>query len=322
LNQALRGQEPRVVLVFDSKHGTNLRKQLYPEYKSNRKPCPEDLIPQFDFVRDAATAYGIAQVEAPSYEADDVIATLAEMARKENHEVNILSGDKDLMQLVSVDGESNVHVIDPVTMVRYSHDSVVAKWGVSPALLGDLLALAGDSADNIPGVPGIGPKIASTLLQEYGSLEGLIANADEIKQTGRRQKIKENAELARLSRQLVELEREIPLHKMSLPDSFQGVNDFRMEPIDSGRLLGFYETMGFGDMKRRITDKLRLSAKHIPARANAGKTYDTNSSVVNNGTTMSNSRKQYYKRGGTGNGFKAPKNFQAPPPDSFDDIPF
>ena len=109
---------------------------------------------------------------------------------------------------------------------------------------------------------------------------------------------------------------------MSLPDSFQGVSDFRMEPIDSGRLLGFYETMGFRDMKRRITDKLRLSAKHIPARANAGKTYDTNSSVVNNGTTMNNSRKQYYKRGGTGNGFKAPKNFQAPPPDSFDDIPF
>jgi DNA polymerase-1 len=143
MNQALRGQEPRVVLVFDSKDGTTFRKQLYPEYKSNRKPCPEDLIPQFDFVRDAATAYGIAQVEAPSYEADDVIATLAEMARTENHEVNILTGDKDLMQLVSVDGESNVHVIDPVTMVRYSHDSVVAKWGVSPALLGDLLALAG-----------------------------------------------------------------------------------------------------------------------------------------------------------------------------------
>jgi hypothetical protein len=108
---------------------------------------------------------------------------------------------------------------------------------------------------------------------------------------------------------------------MSLPDSFQGVSDFRMEPLDSGRLLGFYETMGFRDMKRRITDRLKLSAKLIPAQVNAGKTYDTDSSVVN-GTTMSNSRKQDYKRGGTGNGFKAPKNFQTPPPDSFDDIPF
>ena len=143
LNQALQGQEPRVVLVFDSKDGTNLRKELYPEYKSNRKRCPEDLVPQFDFVRNAATAYGIAQVEAPSYEADDVIATLTEMAKEEKLHVNILSGDKDLMQLVSLGDESNVHVIDPVSMVRYQHDSVEAKWGVKPELLGDLLALAG-----------------------------------------------------------------------------------------------------------------------------------------------------------------------------------
>ena len=208
---------PRIVLVFDSKDGGNFRKKIFPEYKANRKPCPIDLIPQFDFVRDAADAYGIVQLEAPGFEADDVIATIATKALDEGCFVNILSGDKDLMQLVTqekevVDGNSNSHdqisgsdaqdiykpcvqLIDPMSMVRFDYNGVIEKWGVQPEKLGDVLALAGDKADNIPGVPGIGPKIAASLIQDYGSLEDLLKNLDSVKQKGRRDKLKENIEM-------------------------------------------------------------------------------------------------------------------------------
>ncbi len=205
---------PRVVLIFDSKDGTNFRKELYPEYKANRKPCPIDLIPQFDFVRDAADAYGILQLEAAGYEADDVIATIATKALEEGCFVNILSGDKDLMQLVTKDkiiepriddseGSENgnsriepcIQLIDPMNMVRVDYNGVIDKWGVEPERLGDVLALAGDTADNIPGVPGIGPKIAVSLIEQFGSLEGILENVDSIKQKARREKLKDNADM-------------------------------------------------------------------------------------------------------------------------------
>ena len=198
---------PRVVLVFDSKDATNFRKELYPEYKANRKACPIDLVPQFDFVRDAADAYGILQLEAAGYEADDVIATIATKALEEGCFVNILSGDKDLMQLVTQDelteSEDNgiepcIQLIDPMNMVRVDYKGVIDKWGVEPERLGDVLALAGDTADNVPGVPGIGPKIAVSLIQEYGSLEGILANVDDIKQKARREKLKENTDMVSL----------------------------------------------------------------------------------------------------------------------------
>ena len=204
---------PRIVLVFDSKDGTNFRKELYPEYKANRKACPVDLIPQFDYVRDAADAYGILQLEAAGYEADDVIATIATKALEEGCFVNILSGDKDLMQLVTrekaqeindgVEDEGSssyyyqpcIQLIDPMNMVRFDYNGVIDKWGVQPEQLGDVLALAGDTSDNIPGVPGIGPKIAASLIEEYGTLDELIGNLDSVKQKGRREKLKENIEL-------------------------------------------------------------------------------------------------------------------------------
>ena len=196
LTPLLRGERPRIILVFDSKDGTNFRKKMYPEYKSNRVACPDDLIPQFDFVRDAADAYGLLQLEAAGYEADDVIATLSTMAVREGCHVNILSGDKDLMQLVTKDdGGACVEMIDPMKMVRFCHDAVIEKWGVEPMQLGDVLALAGDKADNIPGVAGIGPKIASSLIQEYGSLEELLERVSDVKQKGRREKLQEQREM-------------------------------------------------------------------------------------------------------------------------------
>lgn len=144
-------------------------------------------------------------MEAADYEADDVIATIATKALEEGCFVNILSGDKDLMQLVTQgkDGEDRndggreprIELIDPVNTARVGYDGVIEKWGVEPEKLGDVLALAGDSADNIPGVPGIGPKIAASLIQDYGSLDGVIDNVDNIKQKARREKLKENIEM-------------------------------------------------------------------------------------------------------------------------------
>lgn len=152
LDSMIEGKQPRLVLCFDAK-GKTFRHKMYPDYKGNRPAAPMDLIPQFDFVRQAADAYGIAQIEAYGYEADDVIATLATRAIQEGVDANILSGDKDLMQLVTDLGATpSIQMTDPMKRDCSTYKEVVAKWEVSPRLLGDVLALAGDTADNIPGV--------------------------------------------------------------------------------------------------------------------------------------------------------------------------
>eukprot|EP00804_Cyclotella_cryptica_P023373 CCRYP_000505-RB/>CCRYP_000505-RB protein AED:0.24 eAED:0.24 QI:164/1/1/1/1/1/3/445/821 len=235
LNRLLRGERPRVVLVFDSK-GTNFRHDLYPEYKANRGPCPEDLMPQFDLVREAAEAFGVVQVEAEGYEADDVIATLTLKAVEEGVDVDILSGDKDLMQLITPPNKQpSVHMIDPMHFDRVSHDDVIKKWGVPSEKLGDILALAGDASDNIPGAPGIGPKIAASLIDEFGCLDNLIQQADTIKQKKRRESLVENADKILLYRKIVTLDDTIPTDKMTLPPSFESVSDFRMSTFDPNK---------------------------------------------------------------------------------------
>jgi DNA polymerase-1 len=261
LSRMLEGERPRLVLVFDSK-GKTFRHDLYDEYKANRKECPMDLIPQFDLIREAAEAYGIQQIEASNFEADDVIATLATMALKEGVDANILSGDKDLMQLITPqDMFPSIQMVDPMTMSRVSHDVVVSKWGVTPDKLGDVLALAGDSADNIPGVPGIGPKIAASLITEYGSLDELLEQVDNVQQKARREKLKDNVGNARLSRALVELERELPIEKMTFPENITTAAELRMAPMDGERLLAFYKDMGLNDLRRRV--EARLNQKKV-----------------------------------------------------------
>ena len=189
-----------LAVIFDPP-GDTFRSQIYPDYKAHRPPAPEDLVPQFDYIRRATEAFSVASVEVPRYEADDVIATLTKIARACGATVDLYTGDKDLMQLVG-DG---VLIMDAMKGKVIDTEAVHAKFGVLPNLVGDALALAGDSADNIPGVTGIGLKTAALLLETYGDLETLLDRAHEIKQTKRRENLIAEADLARLSRQLVAL---------------------------------------------------------------------------------------------------------------------
>jgi DNA polymerase-1 len=300
-------------LVLDAP-GQTFRKEMYPLYKANRAEAPMDLIPQFQLIREAATAYGIVQLEASGYEADDVIATLCDMAANQgkNLNVHILSGDKDLMQLITTEDDEErtggfVQMIDPMTMNRIDHDAVIEKWGVSSDKLGDLLALAGDSADNIPGVPGIGPKIAATLIQEYGSLDNLLDNLDSIKQKARKQKLVDFQDQARLSRRLVELERQVPLERITFPQGnlVGDVSDIRMEPMNPDRILKFYDDMGFRTMKERLMSRLdSVDRKRKPVASEK------------TSSTSSNSSK------GGGRKFSPRKVSGIPQPEDYKDVPF
>lgn len=264
MNRLMDGEQPRMILAFDAP-GPSFRKDLYPDYKANRPEAPMDLIPQFALIRQASAAYGIPIVEAPGFEADDVIATLASRAHSQGLDVHILSGDKDLMQLITgPDVVPCINMIDPLQMSRIAHAEVVEKWGVGPDLLGDVLALAGDTADNIPGVPGIGPKIAGVLLGEYGSLENLLENAGDIKQNSRREKLLEFAHLARLSRALVALEDAVPGIEQQTGD----LSQVRTEPFDSERILAFYDEMQFRDVKRRFLNQLQRGAPKKRPKSN------------------------------------------------------
>jgi DNA polymerase-1 len=313
MERMLDGECPRLVLVLDAP-GQTFRKEMYPLYKANRAEAPMDLIPQFQLIREAATAYGIVQLEASGYEADDVIATLCDMAANQgkNLNVHILSGDKDLMQLITTEDDEErtggfVQMIDPMTMNRIDHDAVIEKWGVSSDKLGDLLALAGDSADNIPGVPGIGPKIAATLIQEYGSLDNLLDNLDSIKQKARKQKLVDFQDQARLSRRLVELERQVPLERITFPQGnlVGDVSDIRMEPMNPDRILKFYDDMGFRTMKERLMSRLdSVDRKRKPVASEK------------TSSTSSNSSK------GGGRKFSPRKVSGIPQPEDYKDVPF
>jgi DNA polymerase-1 len=227
-----------LVAIFDAKGGS-FRNELYEPYKANRPPAPEDLIPQIALVREATEAMSIPWVEMVGFEADDLIASYACRAREAGYFVTIVSADKDLMQLI-VEGDGDLPAIrmwDSMKNRTIGPEQVVEKFGVGPALLGDLLAMTGDSADNIPGVPGIGPKTASALLLEYGDLEGVLAGAPNIKQQKRRESLLEHAEKARLSRRLVALRDDLPL-----PIALE---DLRDPGIDAAKMEAFFQPLGF-----------------------------------------------------------------------------
>ncbi len=236
-----------IAVIFDPKGGT-FRNEIYDEYKANRPPPPEDLVPQFGLIRDAVRAFNVACIERKNYEADDLIATYCTLASAAGAEVTIVGSDKDLMQLI----DDNISMVDTLntkqrgTPKRTEHDGVVEKFGVPPEKVIDVQALAGDSTDNIPGVPGIGIKTAAQLIEEYGDLETLLDRAEEIKQKKRRENLIEFAELARVSKQLVTLDRNAPLDV--------DLDGLSVEPADGPKAIAFLKAVGFTTLTKRVAE--------------------------------------------------------------------
>ncbi len=231
-------------VIFDTSRKT-FRSDIYPEYKAHRPPPPDELIPQFDLVRDATRAFNVASLEMRGYEADDLIATYTRLAREAGMRVTIVSSDKDLMQLVKDD---NVVMLDDFKNREIGADGVREKFGVGPDRVIDVQALAGDSSDNVPGVPGIGVKTAAQLINEYGDLDALLARADEIKQPKRRQNLIDFAEMARISRQLVTLRQDVP--------DVEPLESLSRREVEPGILIPFLEEQGFAATIRRIGSQL------------------------------------------------------------------
>ncbi|MGV2122074.1 DNA polymerase I [Agrobacterium vitis] len=239
-----------LAVIFDYSSKT-FRKDLYPEYKANRSAPPEDLVPQFGLIRQATRAFNLPCIETEGFEADDIIATYARAAEAIGADVTIVSSDKDLMQLVT----ANVHMYDSMKDKQIGIPDVIEKWGVPPEKMIDLQSLTGDSTDNIPGIPGIGPKTAAQLLEEYGDLETLMARASEIKQNKRRENILAGAELVKLSRQLVTLRTDVPL---DMP-----LDALMLEKQDGPKLVAFLKAMEFTSLTRRVADNCECDAGAI-----------------------------------------------------------
>ncbi|MDA0339030.1 MAG: DNA polymerase I, partial [Proteobacteria bacterium] len=235
-------QPSHLAVIFDAGRLT-FRNEIYPDYKAHRPEAPEDLVPQFALIRDAVEAFNVASVELSGYEADDVIATYAKQAKARGATVVIVSSDKDLMQLVTDD----VIMLDTMKNRRMGVDAVFEKFGVGPDKVIEVQALAGDSADNVPGVPGIGIKTAAQLIQEYGDLETLLARAGEIKQTKRRENLIEFADQARISKDLVTLRDDVPV-----PET---LDDLKVNHLDVDRILKFIDENGFKALRTKIVSK-------------------------------------------------------------------
>jgi DNA polymerase-1 len=230
-------------VIFDSAR-VSFRNDIYDQYKANRPEPPDDLIPQFPLVRDATRAMNVPCIEMPGYEADDLIATYARQAAKKGMEVTIVSSDKDLMQLVA----PGIAMLDPINNRKIGRDEVIEKFGVPPEKVIDVQSLAGDSTDNVPGVPGIGIKTAAELITTYGDLDTLLARAEEIKQPKRRENLIANAELARISRTLVTLKDDVPVKET--------LEDLRLRPRDPVKLRAFLEAQEFKSTLQRLSDQL------------------------------------------------------------------
>ncbi len=233
-----------VAVVFDSKR-LNFRNDFYPDYKAHRPEPPEELKPQFALIREATEAFCLPCLELEGYEADDLIATYARLANEAGREVTIVSSDKDMMQLV----RPGVRMLDPLKNKPIGPDEVFEKFGVAPDKVVDVQALAGDSVDNVPGVPGIGVKTAAQLITEYGDLESLLARAGEIKQPARRQKLIDYAEQARVSRRLVLLDDHAPPPKP--------LEELRVREPDHQKLIDFLKAQGFRTIVGRVEAEMR-----------------------------------------------------------------
>ncbi|MEP3264447.1 MAG: DNA polymerase I [Hyphomicrobiales bacterium] len=240
-------------VIFDHSSKT-FRNEIYPEYKANRSAPPEDLRPQFGLIREATHAFNLPSIEKEGFEADDLIATYARIANESGDRVTIVSSDKDLMQLVT----DNVSMYDSMKDKHISTPEVREKFGVGPEMMIDLQALAGDSTDNVPGVPGIGAKTAAQLLLEYGDLETLLARAGEIKQNKRRENLIEFADQARISRQLVRLDDHVEL---DVP-----LDDLGVVEVEGAELLSYLKGMEFTTLTKRVAENFEADVSAIEAK--------------------------------------------------------
>lgn len=241
-----------LAIIFDKSEVT-FRNKLYPEYKAHRPPAPDDLIPQFALIRDAVRAFDLPSIEQGGFEADDLIATYVREAGERGATATIVSSDKDLMQLVT----EQVTMYDTMKDRRLGIAEVIEKFGVPPNKVVEVQALAGDSVDNVPGVPGIGIKTAAQLITEYGDLETLLNRAGEIKQPKRRESLIEHAEKARISRQLVLLDDKVAL---DVP-----LDDLAVHEPDARKLIAFLKAMEFSTLTRRVAEYAEIDPADVDA---------------------------------------------------------
>ncbi len=246
---------PSIAVIFDAAR-KNFRNEIYADYKAHRPEAPDDLKPQFAIIREATEAFSIPAIEMEGYEADDLIATYARLAHEANRPVAIVSSDKDLMQLV----RPGVRMYDPMKYRDIGEAEVLEKFGVPPGKVVDVQALAGDSTDNVPGVPGIGIKTAAQLINEYGDLETLLQRAGEIKQEKRRQALVENAENARISKKLVQLDAHV-----KVPVSME---ELKIRHPDKDKLFAFLQLQGFKSVQARMEKQFGAPAQPVQKPAN------------------------------------------------------
>jgi DNA polymerase I len=249
-----------LAVVFDKSEKT-FRTEMYPDYKAHRPDPPDDLRPQFKYVREAVQAFDLPCLEQDGFEADDLIATYVREACEAGATATIVSSDKDLMQLVT-DG---VIMFDTMKDKKIGRAEVIEKFGVPPEKVIDVQALIGDSTDNVPGVPGIGVKTAAQLIGEFGDLETLLFRAPEIRQEKRRQSLIEHAELARISKKLVTLDDHV---KLDVP-----IDDLAVHEPDHKRLIAFLKAMEFNGLMRRVAEFASIDPSAIDAETRfAGRT--------------------------------------------------
>ena len=227
-----RERPTHFAVIFDSAR-KNFRNEIYADYKANRSDAPDDLIPQFDFIRKSVLAFNLPSIEQVNFEADDLIATYVEQINKVGAKATIVSSDKDLLQLYG----KNTRVFDPMKNKFLGIDDIKQKFGVNPEQIIDVQALAGDSSDNVPGVPGIGIKTAAELINTFGNLEKLLKNAETIKQNKRRQTLLENKDKAIISKKLVTLKKNVPVK--------DNLEDLILKNIDKNKLYSFLSEMEF-----------------------------------------------------------------------------
>jgi len=251
LKETKAGEKPTHLAVIFDHSSKSFRNDIYPQYKAQRPEPPADLRPQFGLIRQATRAFNVACVEQANYEADDLIATYARQAVEAGATCRIVSSDKDLMQLI----RPGVALYDTMKDREVGEPEVLEKFGVTPDKVVDIQALAGDSVDNVPGVPGIGVKTAAQLITEYGDLETLLARAPEIKQQKRRENLIEFAEQARISKKLVVLDDHVPVE--------HDVSGFAVDTPKASQLIGFTKALEFTSFTKKVAGELDADSTAI-----------------------------------------------------------